>query len=177
MIINTSSYSITCKSCRIDAYYLKLSVNIDYDILFGSFSCVKIPIHGLFIFSTGLTYPGLSSSVNPISFGRFLILIHYNLILISYFDSFVFHLSCCIFPIFKAHWLHFSFLILSLSTRMFFFFNRLISFIFVPNLRYTWQGISNVFRPTPLVIAFLNEFYDPFVLVDKSFVRAKFPFN
>ena len=58
------------------------------------------------------------------------------------------------------------------------FFNHLISFRVALNFRHSWQGTSNVFRRTPLIITFLNDFYDPFHCFRwQFFVYIMYPLN
>ena len=106
-----------------------------------------------FIFSLSKTY--------------FIRLISYSLVINInyYFDLILFPSFCFTFSIIEVYWFDFSLYILwclSWSISVFPFLNHCISFIIVPNFRQSWQGTSNVFRHTPLLIAFLNKFYDSF---------------
>ena len=51
---------------------------------------------------------------------------------------------------------------LSWSTNMFSFFNHQISFIYAPNSRQSWLGITNIFCRISQWITFLNECYVSF---------------
>ena len=85
----------------------------------------------------------------------------------SYFNPSIFHLIYCTFSIFKAYCFELYILILGCLlwlTCMFSFLNHPISFIFAPTFRQLVT--TNIFHHTPLLIIFLNEFYNLFHCFD-----------
>ena len=90
------------------------------------------PIIFIFVLIFVNLYPHESNFIQPISYSS-----------VSTIDSFVFHLFCCIFSIFKF-WIFCLDVLMSLWSSVFFsFFNHSISFSLAPNFK---LGTTNVFR-------------------------------